>query len=90
MTRFRGRIVNTTLTIVPFQKEFSKTFEECSIIPRLVLLPLKYLCRVLIRLPDMMTTDSSSSPFAQDELVAIIDIVNSLKGIVSLTLLLHF
>ncbi|KAG9310205.1 hypothetical protein JVU11DRAFT_9847 [Chiua virens] len=28
---------------------------------------------------DMMTTDSSSSPFAQDELVAILDLVNSLK-----------
>jgi hypothetical protein len=27
-----------------------------------------------------MTTDSSSSPFAQDELVAILDLVNSLKG----------
>jgi hypothetical protein len=27
----------------------------------------------------MMTTDSSSSPFAQDELVAILDLVNSLK-----------
>ncbi|KAG8216890.1 hypothetical protein J3R82DRAFT_7159 [Butyriboletus roseoflavus] len=28
---------------------------------------------------DMMTTDSSSSPFAQDELVAIRDLVNSMK-----------
>ncbi|KAF8558566.1 hypothetical protein OG21DRAFT_1074113 [Imleria badia] len=28
---------------------------------------------------DMMTTDSSSSPFGQDELVAILDLVNSLK-----------
>ncbi|KAG8216238.1 hypothetical protein J3R82DRAFT_8279 [Butyriboletus roseoflavus] len=28
---------------------------------------------------DMLTTDSSSSPFAQDELVAILDLVNSLK-----------
>ena len=27
-----------------------------------------------------MTTGSSSSPFAQDELVAILDLVNSLKG----------
>jgi len=28
---------------------------------------------------DMMTADSSSSPFAQDELVAILDLINSLK-----------
>ena len=41
---------------------------------------LKYLHRVLIEPLDMMTTDSSSSPFAQDELVAILDLVNSLKG----------
>lgn len=41
---------------------------------------LLYLHRVLIKPPDMMTTDSSSSPFAQDELVAILDLVNSLRG----------
>ena len=39
-----------------------------------------YSDHVLIEPLDMMTTDSSSSPFAQDELVAILDLVNSLKG----------
>ena len=36
---------------------------------------------VLIELLDMMTAaDSSTSPFTQDELVAILDLINSLKG----------
>jgi hypothetical protein len=48
---------------------------------------MKYPHRVLIELLDMMTTDSSSSPFAQDELVAILDLVNSLKGASSCTVL---
>lgn len=41
----------------------------------------------------MITTDSSPCPFAQDELVAILDIVNSLKGascIVPSLILLNF
>ena len=32
----------------------------------------------------MMTADSSTSPFTQDELVAILDLINSLKGTFSL------
>ena len=34
MTWNRGRIVNITPTIVPFQKESSKTSEGCSTMPR--------------------------------------------------------
>jgi hypothetical protein len=40
----------------------------------------KYPHRVLIEPLDMVTTDSSSSPFAQDELVAVLDLTNSLNG----------
>ena len=80
MTWNRGHIVNTTRTIVPFQEESSKTFEGCSTMLEPVH-PL-YGCShyVLIGILDMMTTDSSSSPFTQDELAAILDLVNSLKG----------
>ena len=35
---------------------------------------------VLIEIPDMATTASPSSPFTQDELAVILDLVNSLKG----------
>ena len=78
MTWNRGRIVNITLTIAFFQIELSKTFEACSIMQRPVHPFVKYPHHVLIEPLDMMTTDSSSSPFAQDELVAILDLVNSL------------
>ena len=80
MTWNRGRIVNTTPTIVSFQNEPSKILEACSIMQRLVPPFLKYLHRALIDPLDMVTNDSPSSPFAQDELVATLDVVNSLKG----------